>query len=85
MKKYIVNVELEAEVQESLQHEKVGAVEWIGRLHIAGIADDFHTTGGTPDQVIEAIGIELISVLQARYHGEKQKALKELEDECQKP
>ena len=72
MKKYIMNVEVEATVQESLQHEKVGAVEWTGMLHIAGIADDFHTTGGTPDQVIETIGIELISVLQARYHKEKE-------------
>jgi len=67
MKRYIVNVEVKAVTQESLQHDRVGAVKWTGTMHIAGIADDFHTTGETSDQVIERIGIELISVLQARY------------------
>lgn len=72
MRKYVVTIEIEVETQESLQHEKVGAVEWTGRLHIAGMEDDFHTTGGTPDQVIKTIGIVLICVLHAEYQKEKE-------------
>lgn len=72
MTEYNVKIKVSSGIQESLEGNKTFERQWNGLMHIEGTSHDFHTSGGTPDQVIETIGIELISVLRAQYHKEKE-------------
>lgn len=72
MTEYNVKIRIVSGMQESLTFNELFDRQWKGLMKIEGLTDNYHTSGGTPDQVIETIGIELISVLQAVYQKEKE-------------
>ena len=71
MTEHNIKIRISSGMQESLTSNELYDKQWKGLMHIEGTSHEFHTSGGTPDQVIETIGIELISVLQAQYHKEE--------------
>ena len=71
MTEYNVKIRISSGMQESLTSNELFDRQWKGLMCVEGTSHQFHTSGATPDQVIETIGIELISVLQAQYHEEE--------------
>ena len=71
MTEYNVKIHITTEVQEALTVDEAYGRQWKGMMYIEGTSHEFHTSGKTANQVIETMGIELISILKAPYHKEE--------------